>query len=394
MSGINTNHTIYLKVLTPLHIGGAQEKHLQDGVDFLVLNDQTWRLNWEKVYQNFDVDKIAAAIISKKLGQLLKNEINLVGDKMDEVYGTTGEVKTFIRDGLGKAYIPGSSIKGAMKNWLYSAYDTNPRGTKNLFGSFDTDLFRFIKPSDCYMNEEVLMYPTKTFNLHKNGKNWEGGWKHSFWPQGNRPSTDKDFNSKGFVTDYECFEIGDLGSFSLSINSELPDDFKRKLFDNEIQKLEQKVLKTYKDYDKKKLQNQIETINNGKESLTRFYNEIPLNGLFNNINSQVQKHIERELEFFNKYKEAEGTQEIIDSFESLKQTIIGLDGNQCILRLSAGSGFHGMTGDYQFADHINTGFWYNGKIKYKSRKIAFTSNAMFPMGFVLISNNPFSMAQN
>lgn len=390
MSGINTNHTIYLKVLTPLHIGGAQEKHLQDGLDFIRIGKTTWKLNWERIYRTFKSDKVADAIVSKTLVELLESDIENVASKMRDILSSTGEVKAFIRDGFGRAYIPGSSIKGALKNWLYSAYDKNPKGTKNLFGSFDTDLFRFIKSSDCYMNKEVVIYPTKTFNLHKYGGNWEGGWKHKFKSFDGKPTTSNEFKNTGFVTDYECFKMDNLGSFSLSIHLALPDDFKSKLFDNEIQKLEHKASKAFKENDKRKLQNQIKTINNGKDSLERFYDKTPLNGLFKNINAQLKQHIERELAFFENYKNAEGTEEIINAFENLKNIVENINDNQCVLRLSAGSGFHGMTGDYQFTDHVNTGFWDNGKVKLKSRKIAFTPNEMFPMGFVLLSTVPFS----
>lgn len=42
--------------------------------------------------------------------------------------------------------------------------------------------------------------------------------------------------------------------------------------------------------------------------------------------------------------------------------------------MSAGSGFHSITGDWQFSDYTNTEIWKDGrnagKMKYKSRKIA------------------------
>ncbi len=49
-----------------------------------------------------------------------------------------------------------------------------------------------------------------------------------------------------------------------------------------------------------------------------------------------------------------------------------------ILRIGAGSGFHAMTGDWQFENHIETGVHRggrnDGKKKYKSRKFAFEFN--------------------
>jgi len=66
-----------------------------------------------------------------------------------------------------------------------------------------------------------------------------------------------------------------------------------------------------------------------------------------------------------------------------------------LLRLGAGSGFHAMTGDWQFDDHTETGYHQggrnHGKKKYKSRKLAFEWDetrgnegeyVFYPMGFI------------
>lgn len=359
MSGINTEHKIYLKILTPVHVGDAQEKHLQKDLDFIQLKGSTWKINWDKVYQFFDPDVIANAIVNKKLDQLLENEIEEVAKKMDESIGNSREIKSFIRDGLGKVFIPGSSIKGAMKSWLHAAIETKLNlPTKNYtLGSFENDIFRFVQPEDCYIEDDTKIFPTKIFNLHRTRKSWEGGWKHTFRSFDNRPATDYDFKNRDFVTDYECLAIDSLGSFTLKLRKRLSQSFKNML---------------YKDY-----------------NTTRVYNEVfendSLLSLFQLINTQTKKHLNRELAFFEKYNQAEGSAKIMDSFESLINLSNQLKPNQCILRLSAGSGFHGISGDFQFKDHINTGEWRNGKVKFKSRKIAFTPDEMFPMGFVLLS---------
>lgn len=389
MSGKNTTHKIYLKVLTPVHIGGAQEKDLQEGLDYIQFEDgETWQLDWEKVYKRFTPDEVSEAIINKKLIDLVENDIEDVAFQIEQSFGDTKVIKSFIRDGFGRAYIPGSSIKGAMKNWLYSAYDTNSRGTRNLLGSFETDLFRFIKPSDCYFNDEVMNYPTKTFNLRKVGNNWEGGWKHAL-----HNNTRSDFSNKGFVTDYECFQPDQQGSFSLSITSELSTNFRDVLYNNEIEILSRKLQNEKIEERRKKLVTQIAILKNGKSACERFYSSSPFNELFSCVNTQVKIHLHRELEFFNKYKQAKDSNEIVSSYQNLVELANQLKPDQCILRLSAGSGFHGITGDFQFQDHTNTGEW-NGRMKFKSRKIAFTANAMYPMGFVLLSATPFSEEDN
>lgn len=367
MSGINTEHKIYLKILTPVHVGDAQEKHLQKDLDFIQLKGSTWKINWDKVYQFFDPDAIANAIVNKKLDQLLENEIEEVAWEMDDDIGNSREIKSFIRDGFGKVFIPGSSIKGAMKSWLHAAIEAklNLPAKNETLGRFENDIFRFVQPTDCYFENETGIFPTKIFNLHRAGRNWEGGWKHAFRSFNNRPATDYDFNDRDFVTDYECLVSDSLGSFTLKLRKKLNRSFKETLYNDYI--------------------------------TTKVYNEVfendSLLSLFHLINTQTKKHLNREIAFFEKYNQAEGSVEIMENLEKLLQVLNQLKSNQCILRLSAGSGFHGISGDFQFKDHINTGQWRDGKIKFKSRKIAFTPNEMFPMGFVLLSATPIEKGE-
>ena len=72
--------------------------------------------------------------------------------------------------------------------------------------------------------------------------------------------------------------------------------------------------------------------------------------------------------------------------------------NACLLRMSGGSGFHAITGDWRFNDHLQTieqpdrkNMVYNHKIRgkeparYKSRRVAYPWKEL--MGFVQLSSN-------
>lgn len=408
MSGINTEHTIYLKVLTPLHIGGAQEKDLSDGLDYLKDGTDIWRVNWEKVYREFTPDEVSAAMISREgLYDLLYEDKELYCDYWDVGYGDSGVIKSVIRDAMGKSFIPGSSLKGALKNWFYSSFDENPKGTRDLLGTFETDLFRFIKPSDCYL-DDVKIFPTKTFNLSRDNSVWKGSWKHK-----RNGGNDPYFNVEGFVTDYECFPNGLQTKFQLRINDSLNDEFEHELFDLEIRKLKNEIEKTYLGDKKKQLEFRLNQLKNGKEAYVKTFHSMsssPLQILFEGINSEVQRHIEKEINFFERYQ-SNGTEKILQQFQGIKQISKNIK-DSCLLRLSAGSGFHGISGDFQFNDHTKTGIWsqddarkyklsrkqseqyVNKYLKFKSRKIAFTSTEKYPMGFVLLSTQPFEEYEN
>ena len=78
---------------------------------------------------------------------------------------------------------------------------------------------------------------------------------------------------------------------------------------------------------------------------------------------------------------------IVDNIENLLK-LIPSDNTYCILKMSAGSGFHSITGDWQFDDY-STGTFdrkrnKEGKVLPKSRKIAIHGENLLLMGFVKI----------
>jgi hypothetical protein len=106
--------------------------------------------------------------------------------------------------------------------------------------------------------------------------------------------------------------------------------------------------------------------------------------LFNIINGHTYDYISKEIDFFNKYNQAEYTQKIINNLTAISNQIPDDDENCnfCILKMSAGSGFHSITGDWQYEDYAKTGVWNNGKQRYKSRKVAIHKDNFSLMGFV------------
>ena len=66
------------------------------------------------------------------------------------------------------------------------------------------------------------------------------------------------------------------------------------------------------------------------------------------------------------------------------------DTNQCILKMSAGAGFHAITGDWQFDDYTDAAQLdrkRGGELP-KSRKIAVSgTKACAPMGFIKLTFN-------
>jgi len=292
---------------------------------------------------------------SKNHRGLLRKVERFLGEVSDRIMSlpadSNNDIKTFIKNELsGKPIIPGSSLKGALRSVIlkYLLRGERPErlNEKNYFGDANEgdELMRFIKISDAEF-EDTALVNTKIFNLHKVGNNWEGGWKHAFRGRPGSPATDNHFNPIGFNTIYESLlpsqrsrctiMLSELGFNKISTHSHLEE--KEELFN--------------------------------------------IHELFNTVNQHTYDYISKEIDFFNNYSQAENSNKIISQLNRISNEIPDHDElcDSCVLKMSAGSGFHSITGDWQYEDYaINQ----VGEQKFKSRKIAIYRERFYPMGFV------------
>ncbi len=266
-----------------------------------------------------------------------------------------------------KPIVPGSSVKGAIRSILLEYFlDGNKPShlnEKEIFGdSNDGDEFmRFIKISDAAF-EKTELINTKIFNLYGTASNLKGGWKHAY--RGNN-STTSDFRKTGFNTVYEVIKPNNIGEISLALSDKAYDNFYP---------------------------------NNKPEKKKNILHKEPSEKLFAIINEHTKKYIDKQIAFFQEYSNNE-TDNIIENLEYVK-TQIPDDNSSCVLKMSAGSGFHSITGDWQFdnfsinrvvdkknkrGDIIGHIAYLNGKKSAKSRKIAIDGNNFYLMGFVKLS---------
>ena len=192
---------------------------------------------------------------------------------------------------------------------------------------------------------------TKLFNLRKDGSEWSGGWKHGM------SETTSQFKSNGFNTLYECVLPGNKGLGAIILAGGAY-ELMSKNTDKPISHAQEK-----------------------KELLNG-----DIMGLFHVINLVTKDYLSKEKAFFEKYS-AERSEELIDNVNALLD-MIPADDSYCLLKMSAGVGFHSITGDWQYDDYSQTGLWSDGrnagKKKYKSRKTAEYGGHLQLMGFVKI----------
>lgn len=355
MTDANNKYYIKLTAVTPLSVGAGNEEEWVKCADYVIKDKKVYILDMRKIADGgIDILKLTNFFLQSNHDGI----VNLLGGRIEEMSSrvfnlpcyTENNIKAMERSQLHDVpLVAGSSIKGAIRSILFDYLREREEREKDVFGEMKdgSEFMRFIKIGDVEVTDSAL-YNTKIFNLHGYGNNWEGGWKHAF-----RDGTSSSFKSSGFNTIYECISTGGSGVGSLMISPLLYDFLLR---------ANKKVVYTNK---------KSEIVHGG------------LTKLFAIINAHTANYLKKEKAFFEKYP-AERSSEIIDCIDKLMD-MIPADNSSCLIKMSAGAGFHSITGDWQYADYVNTGMHTNGKKKYKSRKIVEAEDGLALMGFVLIS---------
>ena len=355
MEGINKKYNIKLEILTPLSIGAGAEKDWVRGVDFVVDKGILYKLNLKKMVANgINPDELTSFFATKNESGLkakLAGKLNAVSDfTMQFPAESDYDVKTFVKNQLsGNPLLTGSSLKGALRSVIFDYLGANSKDGKEVFGSSvkGDEFMRFIKIADAEFSNTELVN-TKVFNLQKKGE-WQGGWKHQ------QTQTTNSFSPIGFNTLYECLMPEQVCFSSIMTSAQL--------FDN---------IRNHIKQDKKR---PILTDN--------------ISFLFGIINNHSKNYLTKEKAFFEKYN-TDKTDKIIESINKLLN-MIPSDNSYCIMKMSAGSGFHSITGDWQFKDYSINGLdttkkvsrgLFNDKKSAKSRKIAIYNGLFSLMGFV------------
>ena len=357
---------IELEVLTPLSAGAGNDNEWTKGIDFVQKDHKVYVIDIKKAAEEgVDIDKLTALFLkSDDKGICL-----LLGDKIEKVsrlvfdspVNTNNSIKSFIRTQLyDKPLVPGSSIKGSLRSALFNYLRDSEEENAAVFGNMKdgTDFMRFIRVSDVEMPSTVLVN-TKIFNLQGKGNDWQGGWKHKGTDREGNSHTDSKYSPNGFNTLYECVAPGQKGYGNISMAS------------GAYHLLEK---------------GNAAAISHKEKKSQLIYGS--LQDMFSVVNRVTKGYLEKEREFFEKYA-AERSEEILENINYLLSQIPA-DGSCCLLKMSAGVGFHSITGDWQYEDYDDTGFYDSpkdrnyGKKKYKSRKTAEYDGSIQLMGFVKI----------
>lgn len=365
----STSSRIYLQPLTPLHIGGAQEKHLLEGVDFIWVKGGIIKLDLNLLIEHLGADIVTEELLKGKPDwkRYLKNgtTLNQLGTFVPTTGKSASEIKCFIQNGLGESFIPGSSLKGAIRTWIAQALlEKVPAKYDEYFGRIEDSLFKYLLVGDAVCvtgKKKPRIWKTRISSLLNQGGNKLLSWKQA------RNGSVLNYNQdpEGFSTYIEGFDQASVFATDIHIKAD--------------------TLAQYKMHDAFK--------GRGLKGLPIFENEkANLTFWFKTINASTINYLEKEIKYVKKYQgqnpAANKSSEITEALTNLLNRAKKIeDGSQAIMRMGFGSGFHSMTGDLVFADHINTGLNHKtNQPNYKTRRWAIEPGENpVPMGFVLLS---------
>lgn len=358
--------TCSLEILTPVHMGHSGGVWYS-GIDYMyndglihIIDQDKFLSHFLNEYGSEWIDEFSKNVSNGTADKYLRKE-NIDWEEFSifsfEGENPTRELRALMRNGLGKSYIPGSSIKGAIRSVLYNflynklGKPRNIPSNRELLGDFQTAITRYILPFDAIVPTSVVSN-ISLFNLYG-----DVGWRSKY----------KNSDNKPFIS-AETFAVGAKGQFDIVVMNG---------FSRLVENTDPKITHIHT-HDVIAMQK-------------------PVQHLFNIINEYTQEHCKKEIKFFEKYPQASGTQFIIDTLKEMQFLATNND-NSCILRLAYGGGFHAMTGDFRFDDHTETIEYPDSKntvwsqlerqrvpARYKSRRIVVNAQGYFPMGFVRIT---------
>ena len=324
--------TIKIKTLTPVHIGSGET--LIYGNDFVNGTDEDGYLalgiiSPEKVLSIIGVDNLSKWVSSIERGNSTDEILKSFGkdvpisDYCSRILGLYADVKPsdtlreLLHDGLGHSYIPGSSIKGAIRTAIFSSIINNSNidnmcgkvvdrnGYKMkvhasileriIFGSDpNTDVFRFLKISDAIFDND--------YNIALRMVNINERMKQSFWDK-----------SKSQLI--EALDAGEETNFNLKIDN------------------------TAYEFSKSRVHSLPECMS----TLTK---------LFNTINKHTESLVNSEIEYWGERAEQDDSDRVLEYIEKMKSILSIIhrtsktNGTECVLRVGYGSGWKFITGGW------------------------------------------------
>jgi len=344
---------IKIETLTPVHIGSGRE--LMRDVEFLTMpsdgEDVFVVIDEEKVFNIVGEENISAWVNiietkgdlksylkqrkpNLKASEIAKREILIF---IEDDFSKNKSLKEQLHDGRGKRYIPGSSLKGAIRTAVLSQkvlqntdlaknnktdfkQQFSAKGIESkLFGNNpNEDVFRFLQISDVYFDYQTIALKAEIFNR------LESGW--SFKESGSQLI-------EAIPNEAESY-------FTLKI-------------------------------DKAQLK-----LNNSRYE-TDFLTE---KELFRLINEHTKALLEKEIEFWHdeKLKDAITGDAYMEKLNELLETVNECTEKEAVLRVGFGSGWDFITGGWAKNEDVMNDYDYDKFLNQVRKQAKYDDSVPFP----------------
>ena len=371
MKGQTTTIKLAVEILTPVHVGSGEELHHE--LDYVKRDGQTFIVDQDRTFN-------AIASGNAKLDTLQQADPNLsdlVG-LSDEYHGYSlpdlsqqssdvpKRIKAQIKGAMLQPYLPGSSIKGAIRTALLAEWLRGKPGevtnhlpqqnngpkraataiTKHIFGPDpNKDLLRALHVGDAnFQTDDLCLADIRWLNITIFGGNERAKWRN----MSNRRNEDRWQNATGIFV--EALASKAIAKMALQWDGFLLDDTERwRAPRHSIELLPEDFA-----------------------------------GLRTKLNKHAQYILERERSFFEGYRQPL----IVEQFNTLLRGIQQTD-NAAYLRLAWGSGWRGMTGDWldeQTQEEMRQLYRLGRSETFpKTRRLAVRDTPCLPLGWIKLS---------
>lgn len=379
-----------LSIVTPVHIGGSKDNDYTRGTDFYYDDDSKEYVFFDQVkllkslspqqlsaytnaLRNADIDRsekisievckrTQAILLNKSFCPFFRSGVKFDNDRKREVPTYFDEIRKHYTTGLGRLTIPGSSIKGALRsiigNYIINETGNRPQDSRafdEMFGGVVNNLMHYLQVGDVVINSNPAIVPFKTFSgdvsgtiiNNPNGIEYQGKGMWKFRSGQGERTHEYSFAEEGFVFLHETLPVGGIGNLRL----------------NWAKGLDELVPSTKKPHN------------------YRFFHSLTGNNWMKVVRAHMDKYLTQEIEFFSTFP----NEDFGNAVEMLDELVkINNEPNSVLLRIGMGSGYHAITGNWVYPNHIHTGqaerrnrdtrqFEKINAIKYKTRKVSFVS---------------------
>ena len=329
-------HTVKIETLTPVHIGSGN--FLQNNSEFVNDNGFLYVIAPEKLLNAIGEDRLDYWVAAIERGSSVSELVARIGNGASpkeyakrsvrmcagRILNGQTTLKECMHDGRGVAYIPGSSIKGAIRTAILAdlAYGEKELGAKIKFGnekfacsdvekelfgkSPNSSLFRFLQVGDAYFTEgceialnEVNLNITEGVSLLDEKKQQM-----------------VEAVGKGFTAEFSIKLLNDYNAFAFT-------------------KAEARDRVISEDYKKIALRRLLD-------------NMASMEALFATINKNTGQLIKEEINKWQlkaeKHNDDATALKYVDAMKEILRIVNGCTSNECVLRVGQASGWRFTTG--------------------------------------------------